>query len=138
MNMNLQSAFDVIERHSTGTTEDSFTNFLMESEVSGMASGEKLQAINEEILDALQSINLECRKSGLGVIGIKQMQSATIILTEGWDRYRWWVTNSYFSADFLQQFSQTLSDWGFAWARILDGSTPDLRRALADRRENNL
>jgi len=133
--MDLNSALGLVYNNAKAASEDSFLTFLLKCQVSGEASFEMLEKLNSELMEALEIINNERRSNGFDCTELGLVQAITLILTHGWERYAWWTIHSQLPREFLVRLASILSDLGFAWARILDGSTPNLREALKERRE---
>ncbi|MDB6122491.1 MAG: hypothetical protein JWQ71_1484 [Pedosphaera sp.] len=132
--MKFEEAIEIINKHSTTLSPESFLKFLLDYQNSDHPSLEKLEKINSEIIAALECINQESLSKGLQVIQINIILNITVILAEGWDMYSRWIKDSPVCKAFLDHYPEILSDWGFAWGRILDASTSDLKQALKNRR----
>jgi hypothetical protein len=59
--------------------------------------------------------------------------SISIILAEGWQHYALWAEFHGIPEKELRRFSRVLSDWGFAWGRLIDANTQDIKKALTDK-----
>jgi hypothetical protein len=131
--MNFETASQLICQHATAQDRNSFAAFVLACQLEGNAFPGRLREIEVELLTALEVINEEARRTSTQP-STELNQAVIEILVTGWDQYRWWLQNQHLSKELLEQFSQLLSDFGFAWARLLDGSTPSLKAALSERK----
>lgn len=132
--MNLKKALSVIRKHARTVSKGSLNSLILKTHLDQKASLTEVARIKKELLEALFSINHARLTRGYVVTQLPLVLDITAILASGWDEYVWWSTQNHISKAALAGWSDFLSDFGFAWTRILDGTTSDLKNALKERR----
>src|SRR5580765_1447635 len=91
--MNIKRAYEALDKHSKAKAADSFVTLLLEGQLGREIRIERLEKINEEVVEALQCINSRGRSDRRVLQRLETVLAVTVILAEGWDMYCLWVAD---------------------------------------------
>jgi hypothetical protein len=128
--MNYNQAIKLINKHSEAESPESFMYYILMCQVKGKVPDTDINNFYNEILFAFEIINSKINCGKRKIIKRSLILDVCNILATGWELYSWWVKNNYLPQEFLDIFSNILQDLQFAWCRIIDGTTNNLKEAI--------